>query len=69
MLTQDQTRSPKRRHSVLAATALTAAVALFPAGQSTAANPGANNPFRTDRTLVIPHGGGDGVYPEDTLLR
>ena len=68
MLTQDQTRSPKRRRGVLAATALTAAVALFPAGQSTAANPGANNPFRTDRTLVIPHGGGDGVYPEDTLI-
>ena len=26
------------------------------------------NPFRTGRTLVIPHGGGDGLFPEDTLL-
>lgn len=25
------------------------------------------NPFRTGRTLVIPHGGGDGRYPEDTM--
>ena len=27
-----------------------------------------NNPFRTGRTLVIPHGGGDGLFPENTLL-
>ena len=26
------------------------------------------NPFRTGRTLVIPHGGGDGLFPEGTLL-
>lgn len=26
------------------------------------------NPFRTGRTLVIPHGGGDALYPENTLL-
>lgn len=26
------------------------------------------NPFRIGRTLVIPHGGGDGLFPEDTLL-
>ena len=25
------------------------------------------NPFRTGHTLVIPHGGGDGKYPEDTM--
>lgn len=25
------------------------------------------NPFRTGRTLVIPHGGGDGLFPENTL--
>ena len=25
------------------------------------------NPFRTGRTLVIAHGGGDGEFPEDTL--
>ena len=27
-----------------------------------------SNPFRTGRTLVIPHGGGDGILPEDTML-
>ena len=27
-----------------------------------------SNPFRTGRTLVIPHGGGDGLFPEDTLF-
>ena len=27
-----------------------------------------SNPFRTGRTLVIPHGGGDGIYPENTML-
>ena len=26
------------------------------------------NPFRTGRTLVIPHGGGDGLYPENTMF-
>jgi glycerophosphoryl diester phosphodiesterase len=26
------------------------------------------NPFRTGRTLVIPHAGGDGLFPENTLL-
>lgn len=26
------------------------------------------NPFRTGRTLVIPHGGGDGLFPENTML-
>jgi glycerophosphoryl diester phosphodiesterase len=26
------------------------------------------NPFLTGHTLVIPHGGGDGLYPENTLL-
>ena len=30
--------------------------------------PSGSNPFRTGRTLVIPHGGGDGLFPEDTLL-
>jgi glycerophosphoryl diester phosphodiesterase len=27
-----------------------------------------SNPFRTGRTLVIPHGGGDGIFPENTML-
>jgi glycerophosphoryl diester phosphodiesterase len=26
------------------------------------------NPFRTGRTLVIPHAGGDGMYPENTMV-
>lgn len=26
------------------------------------------NPFHIGRTLVIPHGGGDGLFPEDTTL-
>ena len=26
------------------------------------------NPFRTGHTLVIPHGGGDALFPEDTML-
>ena len=26
------------------------------------------NPFRTGRTLVIPHGGGDGMFPEDSMI-
>ncbi|MEO6122456.1 MAG: glycerophosphodiester phosphodiesterase [Ilumatobacteraceae bacterium] len=30
--------------------------------------PDGSNPFRTGHTLVIPHGGGDGLFPEDTLL-
>jgi len=27
-----------------------------------------SNPFRTGYTLVIPHGGGDGLFPENTML-
>lgn len=27
-----------------------------------------SNPFRVGRTLVIPHGGGDGLFPENTLI-
>ena len=34
-----------------------------PAAQ--AADP--TNPFRSGHTLVIPHGGGDGLFPEDTV--
>ncbi len=38
-------------------------------GSSPAAGgPDPSNPFRTGRTLVIPHGGGDGLYPEDTMM-
>lgn len=28
---------------------------------------GSTNPFRTGRTLVIPHSGGDGLFPENTM--
>ena len=31
-------------------------------------SPEETNPFRTGHTLVIPHGGGDGLFPENTLL-
>ena len=40
---------------------LTATAATVPAGIDRP------NPFRIGRTLVIPHGGGDALYPEDTL--
>ena len=44
--------------------------AQHPASQERVENqvPNGSNPFRTGRTLVIPHGGGDGLFPEDTLL-
>ncbi|HEY4331934.1 MAG TPA: glycerophosphodiester phosphodiesterase, partial [Ilumatobacteraceae bacterium] len=35
-------------------------------GEPTPLDP--SNPFRTGHTLVIPHNGGDGLYPEDTML-
>lgn len=38
-----------------------------PSPQSSSSADG-SNPFRTGRTLVIPHGGGDGLFPENTLL-
>ena len=28
----------------------------------------ARNPFRTGRPLIIPHAGGDGLYPENTMV-
>ena len=44
-----------------------------PGGAAEAERPTSNavptvNPFRAGRTLVIPHGGGDGLFPEDTML-
>ena len=35
---------------------------------TTVASARATNPFRTGHVLVIPHGGGDGLFPEDTML-
>ncbi len=37
-------------------------------GQATQRLPPAANPFRTGRTLVIAHAGGDALFPENTLL-
>ena len=33
-----------------------------------ATDPAPDNPFRTGRTLVIAHSGGDGLFPENTML-
>ena len=70
-------RSSRRRLIVAAAAAIVALVAATVVVHSIASQPevGAStaiedptNPFRTGRTLVIPHGGGDGLFPENTLL-
>jgi glycerophosphoryl diester phosphodiesterase len=50
-----------------------AAGVLLVACSGAAARPSApvgdpTNPFRAGRTLVIPHGGGDGLFPENTML-
>ena len=37
-------------------------------GATSGASLDPTNPFRIGRTLVIPHGGGDGLFPENTLL-
>ncbi len=60
---------PTRR--VLAAAFSVALVLAAPSGSTATAASASKllpNPFRTGRTLVIPHGGGDGLYPEDTML-
>jgi glycerophosphoryl diester phosphodiesterase len=35
--------------------------------RATSASVSASNPFRIGRTLIIPHAGGDGMFPENTL--
>ncbi len=72
--------SPVRRrirHSPLAAalsialSVVTLSVVAGTIGMATrvdAASKPPANPFRVGHTLVIPHGGGDGQYPEDTML-
>ena len=47
--------------AVLAGCATSAPTAAKASASST------GNPFRIGRPLVIPHGGGDGLFPEDTL--
>ncbi len=52
------------------ATAITYSIVSRPrVGSSSGSAPfDPTNPFRTGRTLVIPHGGGDGLFPENTLV-
>jgi glycerophosphoryl diester phosphodiesterase len=66
-----------RRHLIVAAAAIVALVVGTVVTRSIMSKPEASastpvgdptNPFRTGRTLVIPHGGGDGLFPENTLL-
>jgi glycerophosphoryl diester phosphodiesterase len=59
-----------RQRSLAIATAMAVAVILTAATIGpiqSGATTSATNPFRTGRTLVIPHGGGDGIYPENTM--
>ena len=49
------------------AVALVACTASTPAPRASSLV-SSSNPFRTGRTLVIPHNGGDGDYPADTML-
>ncbi len=51
------------RVCVVLALMASAAAVPHPALAATSANP-----FLSRRTLVIPHGGGDGLYPENTML-
>ena len=58
-----------RRSFTGAAVAVLLVIALAPtAYPATRSGDAATNPFRTGRTLVIPHAGGDGLFPENTLL-
>lgn len=52
---------------VAAINACTSETSTVPPVGSTAAATASINPFRIGRTLVIPHGGGDGQFPEDTI--
>lgn len=59
---------PIRVVFLLVVAVLGGVVALIPFARPSHSAEALKNPFRTGHTLVIPHGGGDGVYPEDTLL-
>jgi glycerophosphoryl diester phosphodiesterase len=54
------------RRLLVVAVVLVAGCSGSPQRSSTSPSPA--NPFRIGRTLVIPHGGGDGLFPENTLL-
>ena len=64
---------PVAMHPTWHVTAVAVAAALLLAVPSTGASkttPSPEltaNPFRIGRTLVIPHGGGDGLFPENTM--
>ena len=47
--------------------ALLAGCTTSPPTAATPAMSATGNPFRIGRPLVIPHGGGDGLFPEDTM--
>ena len=49
------------------ATAVALVGACSSPGLGTAVVADPTNPFRSGHTLVIPHGGGDGLFPEDTV--
>jgi glycerophosphoryl diester phosphodiesterase len=56
-----------RRTALIFAFVLATAHTLLPESGS-AATTTLKNPFRIGRTLVIPHAGGDGLYPENTMI-
>ena len=66
--------SASRRTSTYGALVLVILAAVIATGcratrpSASVASASSTNPFRTGRTLVIPHNGGDGDYPADTLV-
>ena len=57
----------RRALTVICTAALLVAARSGGAAKAAKASTPAPNPFRTGRTLVIPHGGGDGLFPENTM--
>lgn len=53
--------------AVLASLAILAGCAASPVATAEVGPTPSGNPFRIGRPLVIPHGGGDAMFPEDTL--
>jgi glycerophosphoryl diester phosphodiesterase len=47
---------------------LPAFLPIIAVSQESGVAPTQGNPFRTGRTLVIPHAGGDGLFPENTIV-
>lgn len=61
-------RVPATATSILAALLLLPAVSAALGAERTSPGGTSKNPFRIGRPLVIPHAGGDGEYPENTML-